>query len=39
MEIREGSDAGQPIAVTSPNSAPGRAFIDIAINVRKQLAK
>ena len=39
VEIREGGDAGQPIVVTSPDSAPGRAFIDIAINVRKQLAK
>jgi ATP-binding protein involved in chromosome partitioning len=39
MEIREGGDAGQPIVVTSPNSAPGRAFTDVAINVRKQLMK
>ncbi len=37
MQIREGGDAGQPIVVTSPDSAPGRAFTDIAINVRKQL--
>jgi ATP-binding protein involved in chromosome partitioning len=39
VEIREGGDAGQPIVVTSLNSAPGRAFLDIAINVRKQLMK
>ena len=39
MEIREGSDAGQPIVVTHPDSAPGRAFVDVAINVRKQLMK
>jgi len=37
VEIREGGDAGQPIVVTSPNSVPGRAFVDIAINIRKQL--
>lgn len=39
VEIREGGDAGQPIIVTSPNSAPGQAFLDIAINIRKQLMK
>jgi ATP-binding protein involved in chromosome partitioning len=39
IEIREGGDAGQPIVVTSPQSAPGRAFVDAAINVRKQLMK
>ena len=39
VEIREGGDAGQPVVVTSPDSAPGRAFVDIAINVRKQLTK
>jgi ATP-binding protein involved in chromosome partitioning len=38
IEIREGGDAGQPIVVTSPDSAPGRAFIDVAIGVRKQLS-
>jgi ATP-binding protein involved in chromosome partitioning len=37
VEIREGSDAGQPIVVTNPDSAPGRAFIDVAIGVRKRL--
>src|SRR3954468_15888089 len=39
IEIREGGDAGQPIVVTSPNSAAGRAFLDVAINLRKQLTK
>ncbi len=37
VEIREGGDSGQPIVVTSPDSAPGRAFLDVAIHVRKQL--
>ncbi|HMJ89689.1 MAG TPA: Mrp/NBP35 family ATP-binding protein [Candidatus Acidoferrum sp.] len=37
IEIRESGDSGQPIVVTKPDSAPGRAFIDVAINVRKQL--
>lgn len=37
VEIREGGDAGQPIVVTCPDSAPGRAFTDVAINVRRQL--
>ncbi len=39
IQIREGGDAGQPVVVTSPDSAPGRAFIDIAIKVRMQLMK
>ena len=39
IQIREGGDAGQPVVVTSPDSAPGRAFIDIAIKVRTQLMK
>jgi ATP-binding protein involved in chromosome partitioning len=39
MEIRQGGDAGQPIVVTSPDSAPARAFLDIAIHVRTQLTK
>jgi len=38
VEIREGGDQGQPVVVTSPDSPAGRAFIDVAINVRKQLA-
>lgn len=37
IQIREGGDAGQPVAVTSPDSAPGRAFLDIAINLRTKL--
>jgi ATP-binding protein involved in chromosome partitioning len=36
VAIREGGDAGQPVVVTSPDSAAGRAFVDVAINVRKQ---
>ena len=39
MEIREGGDSGQPIVVTSPDSAPGRALVDVAIKLRTQLAK
>jgi ATP-binding protein involved in chromosome partitioning len=39
IEIRQGGDAGQPIVVTSADSAAGRAFLDVAINVRKQLMK
>jgi ATP-binding protein involved in chromosome partitioning len=39
VEIREGGDAGQPVVVTRPESAAGRAFVDVAINVRKQLMK
>jgi len=39
IEIREAGDAGQPVVMTHPDSAPGHAFIDVAINVRKQLMK
>jgi ATP-binding protein involved in chromosome partitioning len=39
IEIREGGDAGQPIVVTKADSAAGRAFVDVAIRVRTQLAK
>jgi ATP-binding protein involved in chromosome partitioning len=39
VAIREGGDAGQPIVVTSPESAAGRAFVDVAINVRKQFVQ
>lgn len=39
VEIREGGDAGQPIVVTGPESPAGRAFIDVALNVRRQLRK
>lgn len=38
VEIREGGDSGQPIVVTRPDSAPGRAFVDVAIAIRRQLA-
>ena len=38
VEIREGGDSGQPVVVTHPDSAPGRAFVDVAIAVRTQLA-
>jgi ATP-binding protein involved in chromosome partitioning len=39
IAIREAGDSGQPIVMTEPESAPGRAFVDVAINVRKQLTK
>jgi ATP-binding protein involved in chromosome partitioning len=39
IEIREGGDAGQPIVVTKADSAAGRAFVDVAMRVRTQLAK
>jgi len=35
-EIREGGDAGMPIAVSAPNHPAGKAFFDIAENLRKQ---
>ncbi len=38
IEIREGGDSGQPVVVTGPDSAAGRAFLDVAINVRTRLA-
>lgn len=38
VSIREGGDMGQPIVVTAPDSEAGRAFLDVAINVRKRLA-
>jgi ATP-binding protein involved in chromosome partitioning len=30
MEIRETSDAGRPVVVTDPGTAPARAFMDAA---------
>jgi ATP-binding protein involved in chromosome partitioning len=39
IEIREGGDSGQPIVMTSPDSPAGRAFVDVAIAVRTQLAE
>jgi ATP-binding protein involved in chromosome partitioning len=38
VAIREGSDAGQPIVVTGPETEAGRAFLDVAINIRKRLS-
>ena len=38
IQIREGGDSGQPVVVTSADSAAGRAFVDVAIKVRQQLA-
>jgi ATP-binding protein involved in chromosome partitioning len=38
VSIREGGDTGQPVVVTEPDSAAGRAFVDVAINVRTQLS-
>jgi ATP-binding protein involved in chromosome partitioning len=36
-EIREGGDRGMPIVVSTPNHAAGRAFIQIAGTLRKNL--
>jgi ATP-binding protein involved in chromosome partitioning len=36
-EIREGGDRGLPIVVSTPNHAAGKAFIQIAETVRKNL--
>jgi ATP-binding protein involved in chromosome partitioning len=36
-EIREGGDCGMPIVVSTPNHAAGKAFIQIAETVRKNL--
>jgi len=35
-EIREGGDRGMPVAVSAPESAPGRAFVEIAEALRAQ---
>ncbi len=37
QQIREGGDAGQPVAAQSPDSAPGQAFATIAKNLQTQL--
>lgn len=37
-EIREGGDRGMPITVSAPNHPAGKAFIQIAETVRKQLS-
>jgi ATP-binding protein involved in chromosome partitioning len=36
-EIREGGDRGMPIMVSAPNHQAGKAFIQIAENLRKNL--
>ena len=36
-EIRVGGDQGQPVAVTAPDSAPGRAFIQVAELLRRTI--
>jgi ATP-binding protein involved in chromosome partitioning len=36
-EIREGGDRGMPIVISTPNHAAGKAFIQIAETVRKNL--
>jgi len=36
-EIREGGDRGTPIVVSTPNHAAGKAFIQIAETLRKNL--
>ena len=36
-EIREGGDRGMPIVVSTPNHAAGKAFIQIAETIRKNL--
>ncbi len=36
-EIREGGDRGMPIVVSAPNHPAGRAFIQIAETLRKNL--
>ena len=37
-EIREGGDRGEPVVVGRPDSAPARAFLEIAGNLRRALA-
>src|SRR5882672_8927480 len=34
MEIREGGDAGVPVAISAPETAPGQAFLKIAAAVK-----
>ena len=36
-EIREGGDAGMPIVVSAPNHPAGKAFVEIAEALRKQI--
>ncbi len=35
IEIREGGDAGLPVTVSAPDSAPSRAFLEIATNLQR----
>ncbi|MBL9127685.1 MAG: Mrp/NBP35 family ATP-binding protein [Verrucomicrobiales bacterium] len=37
-EIREGGDAGIPVAAAAPSSPPGRAFLDVARQLQTRLA-
>jgi ATP-binding protein involved in chromosome partitioning len=37
MALREGADAGRPLAATHPESATAQAFLDIAAQVRERL--
>lgn len=37
VEIREGGDKGLPVVVSAPDSAPGRAFLQIADALRTRL--
>lgn len=39
QEIREGGDAGCPVAASAPESTPGQAFTEIGRNVQAELAK
>ena len=38
-EIREGGDAGMPIVVSAPNHPAGKAFLQIAETIQKNLAE
>ncbi len=37
-EIRIGGDTGSPVAATAPETAPGKAFMEIAKNLREKFA-
>jgi len=37
-EIREGGDAGVPVVVSAPESAPAKAFGEVAANLREVLS-
>src|SRR5258708_19214663 len=37
-EIRQGGDRGEPIVISGPSSAGGKAFVGIAGNLRRELA-